>query len=178
MAGHVVCIAVVITAMTAFSAVTNARPAHDLTPVQDSAKHVHMQLTTELRAHLKQATRQVLCACGGCPPVLLDDCICATARDLKDELATQMLAGRSVDAMVAAYVAEYGSEHRAAPTKEGFNLLIWIFPAIATLGLGALFWARATLLARPRDERAQPDDALLAEYGHRIEGELSRRGKP
>jgi len=136
-----------------------------------------MQLTGDQRAELKKATRQVLCACGGCPPVLLDDCICATGRDLKDGMAAQMLAGGSVDQVVAAYVAEHGSEHGAAPPKEGFNLVIWVFPGIATIGLGALFWARVNRLAARRNGRPRPDDSLLATYGHRIEGELNGRAK-
>ncbi|MAF12668.1 hypothetical protein CMK11_19640 [Candidatus Poribacteria bacterium] len=152
-----------------------AQPGHDLTPVEDPSKHAHMQLTDDQRAELKKATRTLLCYCG-CPPTLVDECICGTARDIKDQMAVELLAGTSPEEIAQAYVAQHGTQYLAAPPKEGFNLLIWIFPAIAFAGLSALFWVLISRLVHRREQAAQPAPSQeLDEYQQQIERELSER---
>lgn len=162
-------------ALLALGASAWAQPGHDLTPVEDPSKHAHMQLTADQRAELKKATRTVLCYCG-CPPTLVDECICGTARDIKDDMALQLVAGTTPEEIAAAYVAEFGTQYMAAPPKEGFNLVIWIFPAFAFAGLSALFWALISRLVRLREPATQPAaSSELTEYQQQIERELSER---
>ena len=152
-----------------------AQIGHDLTPVEDPSKHAHMQLTTDQRAELKKATRTVLCYCG-CPPTLVDECICGTARDIKDQMAVELLASTPPEEIAEAYVAQYGTQYLAAPPKEGFDLLIWIFPAIAFAGLSALFWVLVSRLVHRREHAPQPAPSQeLTEYQQQIERELSER---
>ena len=153
----------------------HAQPGHDLTPVTDPSKHAHMQLTADQRAELKKATRAILCYCG-CPPTLVDECICGTARDIKDQMAVELLAGTPPEQIAQAYVAQHGTQYLAAPPKEGFNLLIWIFPAVAFAGLSALFWVLVSKLVHRREQPAQPAPSQeLTEYQQQIERELSER---
>ncbi|MBT5709635.1 hypothetical protein HOI71_01230 [Candidatus Poribacteria bacterium] len=152
-----------------------AQIGHDLTPVEDPSKHAHMQLSNDQRLDLKKATRQVLCYCG-CPPTLVDECICGTARQIKDGMALQLLDGVPPEQMAEEYVARRGTEYLAAPPKEGFDLVIWIFPAFAFAGLSALFWVLISRLVHRREKAPQPATTQeLTEYQQQIERELSER---
>mgnify|MGYP001101895363 CR=1 FL=1 len=152
-----------------------AQIGHDLTPVEDPSKHVHMQLTNDQRAELKKATRKLLCYCG-CPPTLVDECICGTARQIKDAMALQILDGVPPEQMASEYIAAQGTQYLAAPPKEGFDLVIWIFPVVAFAGLSALFWVLIRRLTRNREDaqRLAPTQELT-EYQQQIERELSER---
>jgi cytochrome c-type biogenesis protein CcmH len=139
-------------------------------------------LTLQQEAMLKQATRKVLCPCGGCAPTLVDDCLCGTARQLKDEMKAGLLGGQSPNQLVAGFVGRYGEKFLAAPPKEGFNLLIWVFPAVAFVVLGSLFWrllqrltASYTHLATRTSPPSAPRD--LSSYEAEIERELTRRAR-
>lgn len=132
-----------------------------------------INLTAEQEAQLKRVTRKVLCACKTCPPTLLDDCLCGTARELKDQLKTRLLEGASPETLLAEYVAENGPEYLAAPPREGFNWAIWIFPAVAFVGLGVVFWYSLQRLTR-REEPSSP--RVLADV-ERYRDEIERHVK-
>lgn len=134
-----------------------------------------INLTSEQEAHLKRVTRQVLCACKTCPPTLLDDCLCGTARELKDKLKMRLLEGASPETLLAEYVAENGSEYLAAPPKEGFNWVIWIFPSVAFVMLGAVFWYSLQRLTR-REKPSPPQvSADVERYRNEIERQVKER---
>ena len=168
--------AVLVILCLAVSTSLLAQVGHDLTPVEDPSKHAHMQLTTDQRTELKKATRQILCYCG-CPPTLVDECICGTAREIKDGMALQLLDGVTPQQIADEYIARRGTQYLAAPPKEGFDLVIWIFPAFAFAGLSALFWVLISRLVRRREHAPQPTTTTqeLSENQQQIERELSER---
>ena len=133
-------------------------------------------------ARLKQATRLVLCPCG-CAPTLLDECICGTARQLKDEMEAKYLAGMTPEQLVAEFTDEYGEQFLGAPPKEGFNMLIWLFPALAFVGLSIVFWyvlqrltRRAeTVPGQPKQDTAGDD---VDRYKEEIERAVAERANP
>lgn len=143
----------------------------------EGAKHVR-NLTLAEEAKLKEATRKILCACPDCPPTLLDDCICPTARQFKDGLKEGLLAGVAPDVLARQYIAEHGEKYLAAPPNAGFNRLIWVFPALAFVGLSLLFWFGIQRLTRKRTETvpvaAAPAQGI-GRYEAEIEKELNRR---
>ncbi|MDA1193403.1 MAG: cytochrome c-type biogenesis protein CcmH [Candidatus Poribacteria bacterium] len=133
-------------------------------------------LTPEQESQLKKATRKILCNCG-CPPTIVDDCMCGTARMLKDQMKASLLDGSTPEQLVASYVDRAGVQFLAAPPKEGFDLTIWIFPFIAFVGLTAVFGRK---IVRLRGERgaakpATQPSASLTEYQKQIEREVARR---
>jgi len=140
-----------------------------------------LNLTREQEAQLKRVTRKVLCACKTCPPTLLDDCLCGTARELKDRLKARLLEGASPEVMLSEYLAENGSEYLAAPPKEGFNWVLWVFPSVAFVGLGAVFWVvlqRFTRRSVVVAAKATPHlpSASVERYREEIERQVSERG--
>ncbi len=146
-------------ALTAVMVVGAAEESGQLTPIQKTA--------------LKKASQSVLCSCGDCPPTILEDCICPAARAFRDVMTEQAREGMTEEQIAAAYIEKYGEQYRAAPKKEGFDLLLWILP-------GALFAAATAFLCiflMSQKERAeetaaeQPQD----EYRERIEKELKER---
>ena len=137
------------------------------------------QLTPIQHAALNKATKSVLCACGDCPPTILDDCMCHAARAYRDAMTAQAREGETAEQIAEAYIEEYGTQYLAAPAKEGFDLLIWILPAILfTAGTASLWFflkSQKETAEEPSAEEAaaeQPSD----EYRKRIEKELKERG--
>ena len=137
-------------------------------------------LSFEDEAHFKEATRAVLCPCSTCPPTLLDDCLCGTAREVRDALAAKFVAGTEPGQLVTEFVAQYGEQYLAAPPKEGFNMVIWIFPALAFVGLSIVFWYALQRLVRTREATApqttqSASTARVDKYHAEIQRAVSER---
>ncbi|WP_188453327.1 cytochrome c-type biogenesis protein [Virgibacillus oceani] len=62
-----------------------------------------------------------------------DYCQLATAYDVRGEIRDLLEQGMSKTQVIDQLVQKYGERILAAPTKEGFNLVPWILPAIAIL---------------------------------------------
>ena len=113
-------------------------------------------------------------------PTLLDDCLCGTARELKDGLKARLLEGASTETLLAGYIAENGEEYLAAPAKQGFNWVIWIFPSVAFVALGTAFWFALQRLTRRRVVTATVAEtsvatAKVARYRDEIERQVNDR---
>jgi len=78
-----------------------------------------------------QVTDQIICPCS-CGEVLTG-CICETGVSMKGTVENGVKAGKSKKAIVDGLVAQYGEVIRGAPKPEGFNLIVWIAPFLATL---------------------------------------------
>lgn len=83
-----------------------------------------------------EAAETILCDCG-CHPQSVHDCACGRAAEMRDDIAELAAAGRSGEAIVASYVAEFGEQILVAPKATGFNLVAWLGPALGLLGAGA-----------------------------------------
>ena len=88
-------------------------------------------------------------------------------------MTEQAREGMTGEQIAAAYIEKYGEQYRPAPAKKGFDLLIWILPAV----LFAAATAFLCIFLMSQKERAeetaaeQPQD----EYRERIEKELKER---
>ena len=136
------------------------------------------QLTPIQHAALNKATKSVLCACGDCPPTILDDCLCHAARAYRDVMTAQAQKGKTAEQIAEAYIKEYGTQYLAAPAKEGFDLLIWILPAILFTAGSASLWFFLKSQKETAEETAEEPSAEQPsdEYRERIEKELKERG--
>jgi cytochrome c-type biogenesis protein CcmH len=76
--------------------------------------------------------------CGTCGRKNLAECTCATAAEMRGEVARLVKEGKSNDEVIQFYIAKYGSqEPLASPIDKGFNRLAWLFP-YALGGVGAI----------------------------------------
>jgi cytochrome c-type biogenesis protein CcmH/NrfF len=91
--------------------------------------------------------KDLVCMCGGCQRESLEACKCAYARQEREKVLG-LLAGmdtstpaaqeKAYDAVVAAFIKEYGGEHvLSVPIAKGFNRVAWIAPYII-FALGAV----------------------------------------
>jgi cytochrome c-type biogenesis protein CcmH/NrfF len=87
--------------------------------------------------------------------------------------------GKSKDQIVGALVSQYGEVIRGAPKAEGFNLIVWVAPFVATLlGFVIAFlilrkWvSRRGALYGAASEPRTPDGTLPFPTGRTLEGDL------
>lgn len=122
--------------------------------------------------------------CPLCNGVRLDNCELQACIQMKEVIAQKLEAGESTDQIKAYFVTQYGDIVLGQPSREGFNLIVWLFPVLAAVvGLGwvtylVLSWRKrqgqigsaggaptsASSTRRPGEE---PDD-----YLKRVEREL------
>ena len=88
-------------------------------------------------------TSQLICPCS-CGEIL-SGCTCDTGKAMQGFVTDALKAGKGKDQIVASLVAKYGEVIRGAPKAEGFNLIVWIAPFVATV-IG--FFIAASVLRR------------------------------
>jgi len=76
-------------------------------------------------------TSQLICPCS-CGEIL-SGCTCDTGKAMQGFVTDALKTGKGKDQIVASLVAKYGEVIRGAPKAEGFNLIVWIAPFVATL---------------------------------------------
>jgi len=75
-------------------------------------------------------TSQLICPCS-CGEIL-SGCTCDTGKAMQGFVTDALKSGKGKDAIVASLVAKYGEVIRGAQKAEGFNLIVWIAPFVAT----------------------------------------------
>ncbi len=121
--------------------------------------------------------------CPVCPNTPLDVCETQACQDWRELIRQKLSTGDSDQQIVNYFVAQYGQRVLAQPTAKGFNLLVWLMPAIALIaGLAALVvilrsWAAKRLARAPVSIAAPAPDELPAEYVARVERELQLRSR-
>lgn len=121
--------------------------------------------------------------CPVCPNTPLDVCETQACQDWRELIRQKLSAGESDQQIVNYFVAQYGQRVLAQPTAKGFNLLVWLMPAIVLIaGLVALVvilrsWAARRIARAPVSVSAPAPDELPAEYVARVERELRLRGR-
>ena len=120
--------------------------------------------------------KELACLCGDCPRRPLDECICGYALQQKERIKKMLASGQTPQAIVDAYISEFGLEILSKPPAKGFNLVAWIMPPLVLL-LGFLgvrsvirTWSKTKI---PATSAAQParDDPYL----DRLESDLKER---
>lgn len=100
--------------------------------------------------------QKLSCYCGTCPHLVVSDCGCSTADQIKADVKKMIQAGMTEDQILNAYVAQHGQTVLAAPPARGFNLTAWLIPFAGFL-VGAT--ALAVYLKRQRKDDDDPQNA-------------------
>jgi cytochrome c-type biogenesis protein CcmH len=112
---------------------------------------------------VRAITSQLICPCS-CGEIL-SGCTCDTGKAMQGFVSDQLRAGKGKQEITAALVAKYGEVILGAPKPQGFNLVVWIAPFLATV-LG--FVIAALVLKRWVRRRAvAPSPALVGGAGLR-----------
>src|SRR5262245_48678305 len=78
-----------------------------------------------------KVTGVIQCFGGGCVNQTLHDCSCGLAAAERRKVAEALKAGSTPEQLIAAYIAEHGSQVRVVPERKGLNLIGWAVPFLA-----------------------------------------------
>ena len=98
--------------------------------------------------HAKELAKRVQCMCGGCEdsaglcshPGGSFSGPCGTARAMQKDLDDRVAKNETDDAILAAYVTQYGPTVLVEPPKRGFDLLAWLMPVLVPILALLLVW--------------------------------------
>lgn len=96
---------------------------------------------------------KIMCLCG-CNSVLsvCPHPDCSWGVPAKEDIKQQLAAGKTPEAIIAQYVSKYGEQVLAAPTKRGFNMVVWVLPFVMLLiGAVVIYYLARTWAARHAD---------------------------
>lgn len=96
---------------------------------------------------------KIMCLCG-CNSVLsvCPHPDCSWGVPAKEDIKQQLAAGKTPEAIIAQYVSKYGEQVLAAPTKRGFNMVVWVLPFVMlVIGAVVIYYLARTWAARNAD---------------------------
>ena len=148
-----------------------------LLPHHAHAQHVETGQAVNTAAQTpveREVGAAVVCMCGTCGRKLVNECTCAMAAAMREEIATLSRQGKSKQDILDFYVQKYGSqEPLAEPIDEGFNRLAWFFPYVVGGGALLLVVAIARRWSRPETAIAGADAGTIdPELNSRLDDEL------
>ena len=91
-------------------------------PLEDSAQEAR---ATRLAAELR---------CPVCQGLSIQDSPSPLAQQMKDLIRSQVVAGRTDQEIRQYFISKYGEWVLLEPKAEGFNLLVYVLPALALVG--------------------------------------------
>lgn len=113
--------------------------------------------------------KELMCQCG-CTMVL-DTCQCGTADQMRALIGEKIDGGQSKNEIMDYFVAQYGETILSAPTKKGFNLMVWILPFAAIAGGGvALYFILRIWVLKGKAQK----EAAIPQPGHEEDGDEYR----
>ena len=87
--------------------------------------------------------------CGSCCRKPVVEFTCLKAAEMREEIARLTSEGKTYDAIIQHFIAEWGSQEvLAAPLNQGFNRMAWFLPyivgaaGVGVIGVLALRWSR------------------------------------
>lgn len=134
--------------------------------------------TPEEAARVNAVAAQLRCVV--CQALSVADSPSTTAAQMRAIILEQLREGRSPEEIKAYFVSRYGEWVLLAPTRSGFNLLVWALPFVGIAGgvlavvLVARRWVARGRAAGAGGGRPQPVDAAARE---RLARELEELGR-
>ena len=120
---------------------------------------------------MEDVASRLSCYCGTCPHLVVTQCGCGTAEQIKVDVQKMIDSGMTPDQIVQSYVNKYGATVLAAPPKSGFSLTAWVFPFLGFLSGSALL---VVYLRRQKADTAVQSPARTEQTGNRYRDELER----
>jgi cytochrome c-type biogenesis protein CcmH len=118
---------------------------------------------------------KLICTCG-CDTMLVSDCDCEAAKQMKDFIQEKLDSGAKPSEVLDILVKTYGEKVLAEPRRKGFGLLAWVIPFLAVLsGLFLVFllirrWTKKKEVFEASDSASPYEN----EYRKKIEEELDK----
>jgi cytochrome c-type biogenesis protein CcmH len=116
--------------------------------------------------------------CPLCSGVRLDNCELQACVQMREVIAQKLVAGESKEQIKAYFVQQYGDVVLGEPARQGFNLIVWIFPILAVVvGLG---WLAYLVMTWQKRKPPSPSPAPAGpgpsedDYLKRVEQEMNQ----
>jgi cytochrome c-type biogenesis protein CcmH len=113
--------------------------------------------------------------CPLCNGVRLDNCELQACIQMREVIGQKLAVGEDKAEIKAYFVQQYGDVVLGEPARQGFNLVVWIFPILAVVvGLGWLAYLVMTWRKRQPAETAPVAGSEVGEdeYLRRVEQQL------
>ena len=114
--------------------------------------------------------------CPLCNGVRLDNCDLQACVQMREVISEKLASGQSKEQIKTYFVTQYGDVVLGAPSGEGFNVVVWILPAlVALVGAGWLIYYVSANRRSPAPQAGnltapRADD----DYLRRVEDELKK----
>ena len=110
--------------------------------------------------------------CPTCQGLSVKDSEAGFSNSIKDKIRELMKNGKSDEEIIAYFVKRYGEWILRSPTKQGFNLLLWILPGAGiVIGLFVVFLRAKRRTNNPENQELAQ---LTAEEERKIKEDLGR----
>jgi cytochrome c-type biogenesis protein CcmH len=122
-------------------------------------------------ATVDEVAGKISCFCGTCPHLVVTNCGCSVADQIKGDVQKMINSGMTEDQILNVFVSRYGQTVLAAPPKKGFNLTAWLIPFggfLAGAGILTIYLNKQRRSFRA-SEGKQEDGS--AQHGPSVEGE-------
>lgn len=96
--------------------------------------------------------------CPVCQGLSIQDSPSSLAQEMKDVIRTQLTAGRSEEQIRDYFISKYGEWVLLEPRAAGFNLLVYLLPALVLVGGGILVVFAIRRWTAPAPEGGGPDE--------------------
>ncbi|MEM9069429.1 MAG: cytochrome c-type biogenesis CcmF C-terminal domain-containing protein [Myxococcota bacterium] len=124
----------------AAAAILLALAALSPTSAWAQSSSLHAGNVTLHDAQERHLFKHLLCQCGSCQRLPLDNCICDWAERRRTELRARMAAGETNEELIAGFRAQYGAAAISIPADEGMDRALWAVPVAGVLfGAGGVF---------------------------------------
>jgi cytochrome c-type biogenesis protein CcmH/NrfF len=140
--------------------------------VATTARVMAQSSSSALTPDVKRVGLKLACLCGGCNNSV-GDCPmigCHYCEPARTKINSMQSSGMDDKTIVDAFVADQGLKALVSPPAEGFSLVGWVMPFVATaLGLGAVIVALKKLRQAAPAGTPVIDNAVLDRYREQIE---------
>ena len=140
--------------------------------VMSAKLHAQSQLDAEQAERYHELNAELRCLV--CQNQTIAESNAPLAKDLRAQVETQILAGRSKQQILTYMTDRYGDFVRYRPPWSGRTLMLWVGPFLMVLiGLFAIW--RSMIRSAPPTERRSADETADLQAVQRILDEVSKR---
>lgn len=151
--------------LSAVAAVSQESATDTTQPLLDPTQHAVSEAEVNAIAH------ELITPC--CWSQTADVHRSEAAQEIKDYIRSALQKGHTKDEIIAAFVEAYGERILAKPTATGFNMLVYILPAVAFIIGGFIVW-RYLRRVQPLKVNAPVKPAKSAAATERYEARFER----